>query len=68
MHLTYPARRGGDAWHIATLAMVLTGPWALAAPTLISLPGNHVFPESPSSAKDGTLFVGDLGEGGVLRV
>ena len=34
----------------------------------IALPGERAFPESITSARDGTLFVGRLGEGGVVRV
>ena len=33
----------------------------------IELPGERAFPESITSARDGTLFVGRLGEGGVVR-
>ena len=33
----------------------------------IALPGERAFPESTTSARDGTLFVGRLGEGGVVR-
>ena len=33
----------------------------------IALPGERAFPESITSARDGTLFVGRLGEGGVVR-
>ena len=38
-----------------------------AGPSSIALPGERAFPESITSARDGTLFVGRLGEGGVVR-
>jgi sugar lactone lactonase YvrE len=34
----------------------------------IDLPGDRVFPESITSTQDGTLFVGSLGSGGVIRI
>ena len=37
------------------------------APTTITLPGAQVFPESITSTSDGTVYIGSLGEGGVLR-
>ena len=33
----------------------------------IAVPGERAFPESITSTRDGTLFVGRLGEGGVVR-
>ena len=45
-------------------------PWMTAAeagPLSIALPGERAFPESITSARDGTLFVGRLGEGGIIR-
>jgi hypothetical protein len=41
---------------------------ALAAPPSIDLPGDRVFPENIASAKDGTLYVGSLGSGGIIRI
>src|SRR5258708_247422 len=41
---------------------------AFAAPALISLPGDRVFPENITSAKDGTIYVGSLGSGGIFRI
>ena len=38
-----------------------------AGPSSIALPGERAFPESITSTRDGTLFVGRLGEGGVVR-
>jgi sugar lactone lactonase YvrE len=37
------------------------------APDTITLPGAHAFPESITSTADGTVYIGSLGEGGVLR-
>ena len=34
----------------------------------ISVPGTRAFPESVTSTSDGTLFVGRLGDGGIVRV
>src|SRR5580765_1005352 len=39
-----------------------------AGPSSVALPGERAFPESITSTRDGTLFVGRLGEGGVVRV
>jgi streptogramin lyase len=39
-----------------------------AAPTSVELPGPRVFPESITSAHDGTVYVGSLGAGGVFRI
>jgi outer membrane protein assembly factor BamB len=41
---------------------------AFAAPASISLPGDRVFPENITSTKDGTLYVGSLGSGGIFRI
>jgi sugar lactone lactonase YvrE len=40
---------------------------AEAAPSSIAVPGERAFPESITSTRDGTVFVGRLGEGGVVR-
>ena len=52
----------------AVLATALAVSTAAAAPTEVALPGDHVFPESLSSTKDGTLFVGSFAEGGIFKV
>jgi streptogramin lyase len=44
------------------------GSSAPAVPASIDLPGNRVFPENITSAKDGTLYVGSLGAGGIIRI
>jgi hypothetical protein len=41
---------------------------AAQARTEITLPGTRVFPESMTSTADGTLIVGSLGHGNVLRI
>ncbi|ACK50370.1 conserved hypothetical protein [Methylocella silvestris BL2] len=41
---------------------------APAAPATIDLPGADVYPESITSKSDGTLFVGSVAKGGVMRI
>lgn len=55
---------------ISLIALFLIAAVALAAnqPTEITLPGQRVFPESITSTSDGTLIVGSLGHGYVLRI
>jgi glucose/arabinose dehydrogenase len=53
---------------LAALAGTLAGTWALAAPKSIDLPSAQAYPESLSSAQDGTLYVGNLAEGGIWRI
>jgi streptogramin lyase len=50
------------------IAGCLMGSSALAVPASIDLPGNRVFPENIASARDGTLYVGSLGSGGIIRI
>ena len=38
-----------------------------AAPAVVTLPGERAFPESLTSTRDGTLFVGSMAEGGIMR-
>src|SRR3954447_3935103 len=38
-----------------------------AGPSKVVIPGDHVFPESITSAGDGTLYIGSLGEGMVFH-
>lgn len=52
----------------AVRAALLTAAGAATAATMIDLPGAHVFPEGMTSTSDGTLFVGSVADGGVLRV
>ena len=51
----------------ALLTSVLWMSTADAGPLSIALPGARAFPESITSTRDGTLFIGRLGEGGVVR-
>lgn len=51
----------------ATLALAV-GAYAADTRTEITLPGTRVFPESITSTTDGTLIVGSLGHGDVLRI
>src|SRR6266404_2156971 len=51
-----------------SIAGWLMGSSALAIPASIDLPGDRVFPENITSGKDGTLYVGSLGSGGVIRI
>ena len=50
------------------VTLILGGPCASGAPLWIDLPGDKAYPESLSSSKDGTLYVGNLAEGGVVRI
>jgi sugar lactone lactonase YvrE len=57
------------ARHLAfSLTLILVGRCAIGAPVSIDLPGDKAYPESLSSSKDGTLYVGNLAEGGVVRI
>jgi sugar lactone lactonase YvrE len=53
---------------LAALVGTLAGTWALAAPKSIDLPSAQAYPESLSSTQDGTLYVGNLAEGGIWRI
>jgi sugar lactone lactonase YvrE len=53
---------------LVTLLAVAAGTWAAPVITEITLPGTRVFPESITSTPDGTLIVGSLGHGNVLRI
>ena len=61
-------RRSSALGACAVLAAALAAGGATAAPTEVALPGDHAFPESLSSTKDGTLFVGSIAEGGIFKV
>lgn len=67
-HTSLTANRVANIGRIATLGMMWASTWALAAPGSISLPSERAFPESLSSTQDGTLYVGNLAEGGVVRI
>jgi sugar lactone lactonase YvrE len=54
---------------LSTAVFALTVAVLSAQPTTeITLPGTRVFPESITSTEDGTLLIGSLGHGNVLRV
>jgi streptogramin lyase len=54
----------------ALLLFALAGSAAAAGagPMEITLPGARVFPESITSTSDGTLIIGSLGHGNILRI
>ena len=55
--------------YMSGAALLLFALSSFAAPiTEITLPGTLVFPESITSTADGTLIVGSLGHGNVLRI
>jgi hypothetical protein len=47
---------------------LLAAPGAFGAPASIALPGDRVFSENITSTKDGTIYVGRLGSGGIMRI
>ena len=51
----------------AVFSSVLWMTTADAKSLSIALPGARAFPESITSTRDGTLFIGRLGEGGIVR-
>jgi sugar lactone lactonase YvrE len=63
------SRRRGGWKHVAVAlaAAVLAAGAVQAAPADVLIPGNHVYPESLTSAADGTLYIGSMAEGVVLR-
>src|ERR1700692_4018457 len=63
-----PANRVANPGRLAAMGLMCASTWALAAPASISLPSERAFPESLSSTQDGTLYVGNLAEGGVVRI
>ena len=52
--------------YLAAVALAVCAHSALAAS--IKLPGKRAYPESLTSTADGTLYAGNLAEGGVLRI
>jgi hypothetical protein len=69
-------RNGMKLFHYSELICTTLLGFALAAsagaasagPTEITLPGTRVFPESITSTGDGTLIIGSLGHGDILRI
>ncbi|MBZ5575169.1 MAG: hypothetical protein LAP40_01255 [Acidobacteriia bacterium] len=55
---------------LGSTALIVWAAIASAAPAIteITLPGTKVFPESITSTADGTLIVGSLGHGNVMRI
>jgi sugar lactone lactonase YvrE len=52
----------------AALIFLAANAYAAQSITEITLPGTRVFPESITSTPDGTLIVGSLGHGNVMRI
>src|SRR3984957_11486943 len=52
----------------AALIFIAASAYAAQTITEITLPGTRIFPESITSTSDGTLIVGSLGHGNVLRI
>ena len=57
------------ALNMATWAVLALGcaKASIAAPSEVALPGDHAFPESVTSTRDGTLYTGSFAQGGVYR-
>jgi len=53
---------------LTALFVLAAGTFAAHNVTEITLPGTRVFPESITSTPDGTLIVGSLGHGNVMRI
>ena len=53
---------------LPTIALLAAGICAAQGITEITLPATRIFPESITSTADGTLIVGSLGHGNVLRI
>src|ERR1700743_2889242 len=53
---------------VACAVLLIALAQAADSPTVITLPGTKVFPESITSTKDGTLIIGSLGHGNILRI
>jgi sugar lactone lactonase YvrE len=68
MHMKNIAPRSlfGLGLPMLCLGSALAAP--MSAPASIDLPGDRVFPENITSSKDGTIYVGSLGMGGVIRI
>jgi sugar lactone lactonase YvrE len=53
---------------LSSALLLMFSAYAADTRTEITLPGTRVFPESVTSLKDGTLIVGSLGHGYILRI
>src|SRR5258707_10483950 len=70
MMSSYPASASRLTQTVIATALFSSVLWvtmADAGPSSIALPGARAFPESITSTSDGTLFIGRLGEGGIVR-
>jgi streptogramin lyase len=70
MMSSHPASASRLTQTVIATALFSCVPWmatADAEPLSIALPGARAFPESITSTRDGTLFIGRLGEGGVVQ-
>jgi sugar lactone lactonase YvrE len=63
------SRLAGRAATLTLAAVLVAGAPGTteAAPAEITLPGDRAFPENLTSIQDGTLFVGSMAEGGIMR-
>ncbi len=61
-------RKGMFWFSVGTVFALAIATYAANTGTEITLPGTRVFPESITSTPDGTLIVGSLGHGDVLRI
>jgi sugar lactone lactonase YvrE len=66
MRITAPRSSFALGLSAFCLGSALAAP--MSAPVAIDLPGDRVFPENISSSKDGTIYVGSLGMGGIIRI
>jgi len=64
------SRRVRYSTDLAILVLVLSFTVRATPPQLdsIAIPGTEAFPESITSRSDGTLYIGRLGDGGIVRV
>jgi hypothetical protein len=53
---------------LASVLTIALPAYSEGTPNSIELPGEHAFPESISSASDGTLYVSSLASGGIVRI
>jgi hypothetical protein len=64
---SYASRLTQTVIATALFSSVLWMTTADAGPLSIALPGARAFPESITSTRDGILFIGRLGDGGIVR-
>jgi hypothetical protein len=66
--MSYMNRTGARVAAVAGVASALAAAAALAAPPQeIAIPGQRVFPESLTSAPDGTVYIGSIGTRTIFR-